>query len=714
MATKTPSAPAESYSVDNLHKLDPIDHIRKRLPMYLGDNTGEGGLTTALREIIDNSQDEFLNGHGKKISITFFSDGSAEVSDAGRGIPTGIHKGTGENGILFSLGNVGAGGKFGVEGGGYGGGSGGLNGVGTTASNAVSKRFDVTVYQNGKEHKLSFKQGKPGRFAVDGDPDSKFTPNKDLVINADSRNAKEKKERPTGTTIRMWADNDLFMPVEYTDADGTKQYRPAAFDVETLKFRMKSTSFLLPGLCIEFNDLRDPDNEVRDSYEFDGGIAEMLETITHDQPIIKPVHIITSGNFTEKATIVHQDGKITTGDVDRHVDIDVAFEYVNGYDTVTKSFVNIINTKHGGTHESGFYRAMSRVILDNIKNTRGLLKPKEEPPILEDVKEGLVAIISIKFPEPQFTGQEKSALGTTAITSLLSQEIGSKLKLFLEDKKNATIAKTIYTKVTEAARARLAARLQKETARRKTALDSASMPAKLTDCEHVGVGSNSELLIVEGDSAAGGMKMARDSSHQALLPIRGKILNAQKASVSDALANSEVSQIIQVIGAGMGKNFDPEMMRYDRVVIAADADVDGSHIRTLLITLFARFMRPLITSGRLYTAVPPLFVVKTLGKNPETIYVQNDEELERVQKRLSVEKKQIRMPIERFKGLGEMEPEELWDTTLDPTKRTLRRITMEDIESAETMLDLAMGGEVAPRKNWIIDSSDSFDRAVLD
>jgi len=701
------------YDANSIQKLDPIDHIRKRLPMYLGDNTGEGGLSTALREIIDNSQDEFLNGHGKKITITFFADGSAEVQDQGRGIPTGINKATGENGIVLALANVGAGGKFGVEGGGYGGGSGGLNGVGTTASNAISQRFDVTVYQNGKEHKISFCQGKPGKFAVADDPFSKFSPSKDLVVKPDPRTAKEKKERPTGTTIRMWADSDLFMPVEVVNDKGETVDVPASFDVETLKFRMKSTAFLLPGLCIEFNDFRDPNNHIVDVFEFDGGIAEMLETITHEQPLMKPVRFTSEGNFTEKAAIADSNGKITTGMVDRHVDIDVAFEYVNGYDTVMKSFVNIINTKNGGTHESGFYRAMSRIIIDNIKNGRGLLKAKEEPPILEDIKDGLVSIVSIKFPEPQFTGQEKSSLGTTAITSLLSQEVGNKLKAFLDDKKNAATAKIIYTKVIEASRVRLAQRQLKEVARRKTALDTASMPSKLTDCEYVGVGSDSELLIVEGDSAGGQMKLARDSGHQALLPIRGKILNAQKASLSDALANKEISEIIQVIGAGMGKAFDPDLMRYDRVVIAADADVDGSHIRTLLIALFSRLMRPLITEGRLYTAVPPLYVVKTLGKNPETIYVQNDEELVKIQKKLAAEKKQIRMPIGRFKGLGEMQDDELWDTTLDPAKRTLRRITMNDADKAEGMIELAMGHDVAPRKTWIINSSDRFDRSVI-
>lgn len=696
VATKT-----NEYDVDALQHLSPLDHIRKRVSLYLGDNTGEGGLTTALREIIDNSQDEFLNGHGKRIVITFFPDGSAEVQDSGRGIPTGIKKDTGENGIVFALTRVGAGGKFGSEGNGYSAGSGGLNGVGTTASNAVSQRFDVTVYQGGKEHKISFSKGIPGKFAREDDPFSKFTENGKLVSVADPRSAKEKKERPTGTTIRMWPDKDIFMP-------------GAEFDVETMRFRMKSTAFLLPGLRIEFNDLRNPENPEHDVYEFDGGISEMLETITNDKPLHKPVRIVTEGSFTEVAPIVDKEGKVTTGEVDRHVDIDIAFQYVNGYDTTMKSFVNIINTKHGGTHESGFYRAMSRVIVDNIKNTRGLLKAKEEPPILDDVKEGLVSIVSIKFPEPQFTGQEKSALGTTAITSLLSQEIGARLKVFLDDKKNAQTAKIIYTKVVEAARARLAAKIQKETARRKTALESASMPAKLTDCEFVGAGANSELHIIEGDSAAGGMKKARDSRYQALLPIRGKILNSQKASVSDALSNKEVAEIIQVVGAGMGKNFDPDNMRYDRIIITADADVDGSHIRTLLITLFAKFMRPLIENGKLYAAVPPLYVVKTTGKNPESIYVANDEELEALKKKLASEKKQIRQPIERFKGLGEMDEEDLWDTTLDPSKRALRRITLHDVESAERMLELAMGDKVEPRKDWIIASSEYLDREALD
>lgn len=693
--------PANNYDADSLQVLSGLSHVRKRVSMYLGDNTGEGGLTTALREIIDNSQDEFLNGHGSVISVTFFPDGSAEVQDAGRGIPTGINKATGDNGIVMALSNLGSGGKFGVEGGGYASGSGGLNGVGTTASNAVSDRFDVTVYQDGKEHKISFRHGEPGFFDKENDPNAKFTPDRKLKSVPDPRSAKDKKARPTGTTIRMWHDKDIFMP-------------DAKFDVETLRFRMQSTAFLLPGLRIDFNDLRDPNNEVRESFEFDGGISEMLETITNDRPLHKPVRLTTEGNFRETATIVSPDGKTSTGEVDRHVDIDVAFFYVDGYDTTMKSFVNIINTKHGGTHESGFYRAMSRVIIDNIKNTRGLLKAKEEPPILDDVKEGLVSIVSIKFPEPQFTGQEKSTLGTTAITSVMSQEVGAKLKLFLDDKKNAAVAKIIYTKIVEAARARLAAKVQKDTARRKTALESASMPAKLTDCEHVGVGSNSELHIVEGDSAAGGMKLARDSAHQALLPIRGKILNVQKASVSDLLANSECAAIIQVVGAGMGRNFDLDMMRYDRIIITADADVDGSHIRTLLITLFAKVMRPLIEAGRLYSAVPPLYVVKVMGKNPESIYVLNDEELDKTLKRLDKEKRPYKTPVERFKGLGEMQAEDLWDTTLDPEKRVLRRITLEDVERAEKLLELAMGSDVAPRKSWIIDSSDKIDREAID
>lgn len=685
---KTMTKKTNEYDADSLQKLSPIEHIRKRVSMYLGDNTGEGGLSTALREIIDNSQDEFLNGHGKEIRITFFEDGSAEVQDSGRGIPTGINKQTGENGIVLALAHVGAGGKFNVEGNGYSGGSGGLNGVGTTASNAVSKRFDVTVYQNGKEHKISFKEGEPGFFDKENEPNAKFTPNRDLKISPDNRSAAEKKKRPTGTTIRMWPDENIFVP-------------GAQFDVDTIKFRLKSTAFLLPGLRIIVDDRRDPKNVVKDEYEFDGGIAEMLETIATDKPLHKPIHITTEGSFTEKATIASRDGKMTTGDVERQVSIDVAFRYGEGYDNVMKSFVNIINTKHGGTHEQGFYRAINKVIIDNIKSTRGLLKAKEEPPIAEDIKEGLTAIVSIKFPEPQFVGQEKSTLGTSAIVSVVSQAVTAELKKFLENKKNAATAKLVYQKVVNASRVRLAARQQKETARKRTALESSSsMPAKLVACA-----SNdptiTELQICEGDSALGGLKGARDSNTVAIYPLKGKPLNTYGLPLSKVLENQEWTDLIQIIGAGVGRTFDVEQMRYSKIILLADGDADGSHIRALLISSMWAFMRDLILAGRLYVALPPLFSITTTGKNKERFYALNQEELDALVKKLEKSGKKFDK-IQRHKGLGEYSPDVLAEVVMDPETRVLKQITVEDVKAFEEILELTMGKNASDRRDWIV------------
>ena len=530
-------------------------------------------------------------------------------------------------------------------------------------------------------------------------PKAKFTPNNDLIKREDKRPAALKKARPTGTTVRMWPDADIFVP-------------GAKFDVDTIKFRLKSTAFLLPGLRVEINDYRDPANPVEDVYEFDGGIAEMLSTIMPDQPVMKPVHFQTESSFTEMASIVAADGHSTTGEIERKVDIDVAFVYGNGYDNTTRSFVNIINTKHHGTHVQGFERALSRVLVNTIRNTPRMLTAKEESPIIDDVREGITAIISIKFPEPQFTGQEKSTLGTQAITTVVSQAVDVELKKWLENKKNATDMKTMLTKIVNASRNRTAARQAKETARRKTALSSASMPAKLVDC-----GTNdtqfSELHIVEGDSASGSLEEGRNAEYQALIPIRGKILNAYRASTADVLKNTEPAALIPGVGAGSGRSFDIDQMRYARIIITADADVDGNHIRSLLITLFWQQMRPLVEAGRLYTSVPPLYSVKTNGKNSETIYITDDDEVPLVLERLKREKKS-HGPLGRFKGLGEMDPEELRVTTLDPENRILRQITVDDADEAEAMLDLAMGSAVPPRKAWIENYRALIDTSLLD
>jgi DNA gyrase subunit B len=679
----------EEYGADQLQKLDPMDHIRKRVSMYLGDNTGEGGKSVALREILDNAQDEFLNGHGNKIILTFFSDGSAEVQDSGRGIPTGINKATGENGIVLALAHVGAGGKFGSAGNGYAAGAGGLNGVGAAATQATSERFDVTVYRENKEHKMSFSKGKPGHWDKPNDPKAKFTENRDLIISPDKRPTAEKKARPTGTTIRVWADPDIFVP-------------GAKYDIEGIKFRLRSTAFLLPGLHIEVNDLTDPAKPVHDVYDFDGGIAEMLSTIAPDNALIKPVHFQTKSSFTEMASIIDEHGHMRTGEVERPVDIDVAFQYGEGYDTTMKSFVNIINTKHGGTHESGFYRALSRVLIDAAKNTRGLLKAKEEAPTLEDVKEGLTAIISIKFPEPQFVGQEKSTLGTSAITSVVSQAVAAELKKFIDDKKNAATVKLMLSKIVEASRIRQQQRNQKETARKKSALESSSsMPPKLVECEMVGH-ADSELLLVEGDSALGTMRGARDSRFQALLPLRGKVLNVYKATASAMLANAECAAMIQVMGAGSGRTFDLDAIRYGKIIIETDADVDGAHIKSLLITFFWKYMRPFVEAGKLYAAIPPLYAVKVHGKSGEVFYAADGPELAAITKKLDARK--AKYDISRNKGLGEMDVEPTWDTLLNPATRRVKQIVVDDITAAEGMLELAMGSDVPPRKQWITDS----------
>lgn len=683
----------EAYDADSLQKYDPIDHIRKRISMYLGDNTGEGGMSTALREILDNSQDEFLNGHGNKIVLTFFPDGSAEVQDSGRGIPTGINKDTGENGIVLSLAHVGAGGKFGTDDSGYAGGSGGLNGVGTTASNAISKRFDVTVYRDNKESTMSFREGKPGFFDKPNDPTAKFKETRTLKTTTDPRTAKDKKARPTGTTIRMWPDSDIFIP-------------GAKFDVETIKFRLRSTAFLLPGLTIEINDLTNPDEPVYDVYSFDGGIAEMLGTLTNEKQLHKPIHITTESSFTEKASVQDKEGKISFAEVTRKVDVDVAFVYVDGYENITKSFVNIINTKHGGKHEEGFYRGLSKSLIDGIKSTRGLIKAKELPPNLDDVKEGLVAIISVKFLEPQFVGQEKGSLGTTAISPLVSRVVTKNLNDFLTNKKNLAVMKTIYAKVVESARIRVSSRQQKDLARKKSALEtSSSMPDKLVECSTPD-SEYSELLIVEGDSALGTMRAARDSRFQALLPIRGKILNVQKTSTTQMLENSECAAIIQCLGAGSGKSFDMTQARYGKIIIAADADVDGAHIRTLLITFFWKYMRPYVEAGRIYSLMPPLYAIKTHGKNSEVFYAIDEKERDQIMKKLDTKK--VRYEIGRNKGLGEMDAEPTWDTLLDPENRKLKQITVDDIEASIDMLEIAMGTAVPPRRAWIESSRDKI------
>jgi DNA gyrase subunit B len=394
-------------------------------------------------------------------------------------------------------------------------------------------------------------------------------------------------------------------------------------------------------------------------------------------------------------------------------EIEVALRWGTGYERTVECFTNTIRNVHGGTHRRGFDRAMVKAVNEAISKTRGLLKPKEDPPTLDDVEEGMTAVVHVRIPEPQFTSQTKDELSTAGITKVLQSIVEAEIRAWTENRKTKNEAKTVLQKVVDAARVRLTQKQQKDAARRKTALEGAAMPPKLVDCRSTGI-NRSELFLVEGDSALGSARMARVSEYQALLPLRGKILNVQKASLADTLRNVEIASIVQVLGAGSGRAFDLTTMRYGRVILMADADVDGSHIRTLLITLFARYMRPVIEDGRLYAAMPPLHKITTRGRNAETHFTFSQREMETKVAALQKAGKQVVTPVPRFKGLGEMDAEELWDTTMNPATRSVRRITMDDVEAAEQALELLMGEKVEPRRAWLVESSVRVDQSAID
>jgi DNA gyrase subunit B len=421
---------------------------------------------------------------------------------------------------------------------------------------------------------------------------------------------------------------------------------------------------------------------------------------------------MVTGEGTYKENAADANG-VMQSNVVRRAEIEVAFRWGTGYDRTVESFTNTIRNTHGGTHRKGFERALVRALTEAIRNARGLLKPKEEAPVLDDLLEGMTAVIHVRLPEPQFTSQTKDELSTAGITRVLQGLVEQHLKEYVDGRRTKTEARTVLQKIVDAARVRLTQKQQKDAARRKTALEGASMPPKLVDCRSTGV-ARSEVFIVEGDSALGTARMARSSEYQALLPIRGKILNVQKASLQQVLDNVECSAIVQVLGAGSGRTFDLAEMRYGRVMIMADADVDGSHIRTLLITLFAKYMRPAIEAGRLFAAMPPLHKVVTKGRNSETIFTYTQQEMESTVARLEKSGKSVQKPVPRFKGLGEMDADELWDTTMNPATRSVRRITLTDAERAEATLELLMGERVEPRKNWLIEAAGRIDQETID
>lgn len=656
--------------------------------MYIG-STDSRGINHLVNEILDNSTDEGIAGHATRIEVTLHADGSVQVDDDGRGIPTDVHAQSGLSGVELVLTRLHAGGKFG--GAGYKT-SGGLHGVGASAVNALSLRLDVTVKRDGAVHQMSFQRGVPGVFDGEG-PSAPFTPQSGL-----RKVRRMKRGESTGTSIRYWYDPRYFEP-------------GATLNVDEVRAKMRNTAFLVPGVTYVLRDATsgEPTEEV---FHFPNGLVDMVEFLAPagDRPICDTIVITGEGTYKENAADA---SGVMRANVTRRAEVEIALRWGTGYERTVEYFTNTIRNAHGGTHRRGFERGVVRALTEAIRNTRGLLKPKEEPPILDDVLEGMTAVVHVRVPEPQFTSQTKDELSTAGITKVVQSLVEQHLKAWVETRRTRTEARTVLQKIVDAARVRLTQKQQKEAARRKTALEGAAMPAKLVDCRSTGV-ERSELFIVEGDSALGTARLARSAEYQALLPIRGKILNVQKASLQQVLDNAECSAIIQVIGAGSGRAFDLSAMRYGRVLIMADADVDGSHIRTLLITLFARYMRPVIEAGRLYAAMPPLHKITTKGRNPETYYTYTQAEMEATVARLEREGKQVVTPVPRFKGLGEMDADELWETTMNPATRSVRRITMGDVEAAEQMLELLMGEKVEPRKNWLIESASRVDRETID
>jgi len=672
------------YGADDLTHLEGLDAVRKRPGMYIG-STDSRGVNHLVNEILDNSTDEGVAGHATRVEVTLHDDGSVQVDDDGRGIPTDVHARSGLSGVELVLTRLHAGGKFG--GSGYKT-SGGLHGVGASAVNALARRFDVTVRRAGKIHEMSFRYGEPGVFDGPG-PDAPFTPEGGLRVTGRLRAGK-----PTGTSIRYWHDQRYFET-------------GAALDVEAVRTKVRNTAFLVPTVTYVLVH-----SEGKDTYNFPNGLSDMVEFLAPagDRPVCGTVLINGSGSYRENAA---DENGVMQSNVERKAEVEVALRWGTGYERTVECFTNTIRNVHGGTHRKGFERAATRALVDAVRNTRGLLKPKEDPPVLDDVLEGMTAVVHVRIPEPQFTSQTKDELSTAGITRVIQGVVEQQLKTWVDARKTKAEARTVLQKIVDAARVRLTQKQQKDAARRKTALEGASMPAKLVDCRSSGV-SRSELFIVEGDSALGTARLARSAEYQALLPIRGKILNVQKANLQQVLDNAECSAIVQVLGAGSGRTFDLGSLRYGRILIMADADVDGSHIRTLLITLFARYMRPAIEAGRLFAAMPPLHKVTTKGRDPKTIYTYTQAEMESTVAKLEKSGKQIVTPVPRFKGLGEMDADELWDTTMNPATRSVRRITMQDVDAAERVLDLLMGDAVPPRRAWLIDQAARVDRDAID
>lgn len=621
-----------AYDANQIQVLEGLEAVRKRPGMYIG-TTSSRGLHHLVWEIVDNSIDEALAGYCDHIEVTIEKDNWIRVDDNGRGIPVGIQESTGRPAVEVIMTVLHAGGKFG--GGGYKV-SGGLHGVGASVVNALSEVTEVYVRLDSKLHFIKFERGLVSEeLEVIGEADE------------------------TGTTIRFKADPEIFTET-------------TVYEYDILAHRLRELAYLNRGLRITITDEREGENGHTDTYYYEGGIKSYVEHLNQNKEPIHEEPIFIEGE---------KDG----------ISIEIAMQYNSGYAENLFSFANNINTYEGGTHESGFKTALTRVVNDYARKNNLL---KESDPNLsgDDVREGLTAIISIKHPDPQFEGQTKTKLGNSEVSTITNALFSEGFQRFLLE--NPITARLVIDKSLMAARARLAAKNARELTRRKSALEVSSLPGKLSDCSSRDP-AISELYIVEGDSAGGSAKSGRDRHFQAILPLRGKILNVEKARLDRILGNAEIRMMITALGTGIGDEFDLSKARYHKIVIMTDADVDGAHIRTLLLTFFFRFMRPLIEAGYMYIAQPPLYRVKQ-GKNEE--YCFDEEQLQEILGRLSPVPKPV---ITRYKGLGEMDATQLWETTMDPDKRTLLQVQLEDAFDADATFEQLMGDEVEPRRKFI-------------
>ena len=679
-----PKRSGNGYDADSIETLEGLDAVRKRPGMYIG-GTGSAGLTHLVWELIDNAVDEASGGHATRCDVTFHRDGSVEVADNGRGIPIDRHAKRKVSALEVVFTDLHAGGKFG--GGAYGA-TGGLHGVGASVVNALASKLVAEVDRDGATWRLEFHERVAGH--MEG---SRFKASHEL------EKVKRVAKTKSGTRVRFWPDTEVFDP-------------DASIDFTEVTERVARACCLVPGLKVTVTDKRaGSDNE---PFEFvsRGGLADLVEEMSVGEPLNKVLALNGIDTFTEKVPV---DGKMT--EVTRECTVDIAMRWVKDYDSSVSSFVNTVPTPDGGTHLVGFERALTRAVNDTLlpgtRKLAKLAKAGNDRAGKDDVQEGLVAAVKVTFPEPQFRGQTKRELGTPAVQSIVYELAKTGLVDWIERDGAKSHVNAVRDKIATAVVNRVASKQLLETRRKAANLGSTGMPDKLADCRvH---GPDSELIIVEGDSAAGPAKAGRNSENVAILPLRGKVVNAAKASLKQVIENAEAKALFTAIGAGSGKDFDIEAARYGRVVILCDADVDGSHIRCLLLTLFHTHMRAMLEEGRVYAAQPPLYTTKVGG---QTYRAMSDDEKDEITAELTKGRRRAEsIHWQRFKGLGEMNVDELAHCALDPETRVLRRLTLEDAKAAKqaaAMFDVLMGTDVSRRRDFLLEKSGFVDPDVLD